>query len=194
MKHDFYEDYNEIMFDERDTIKRFLDKLNSITGQNVWRFAPAIDMMANNGTHVKLNAIESDDDRFVVFYVDEPIQKNVKWECMHFAYGALSEVIDALPELDNIIPDVMDTHNSHNAELVRKINAAWKSEKYHNRFKDILYALLMRDYNEYEYKYCDIPKDADIDYAIDHAHEIMEGVCDDLDLETILSFIRYEED
>jgi hypothetical protein len=192
MKHDFYEDYNEIMFDERDTIKRFLDKLNSITGQSVWRFAPAIDMMANNGTHVKLNAIKLDDDRFVVFYVDEPIQKNVKWECIHFAYGALSKVIDALPELDELIPDIMDTHNSHNAELVRKINAAWKSEKYHLMFGDILYAIGCRDNQEIYEKY-DVIIDCN-EAAMDCAHEIMEGVCDDLDLKTILSFIRYEED
>ena len=29
--------------------------------------------------------------------------------------------------------------------------------------------------------------------AMEHAYEIMEDVCDNRDLETILSFIRYEE-
>lgn len=88
--------------------------------------------------------------------------------------------------------DIMDTYNSHNAELVRKINAAWKDAKYHNSFSEILLALLVRDHEEYIDKYCEI-EDYSGDWAMEHAHEIMEGVCDDWDLETILSFIRYEE-
>jgi uncharacterized protein YeeX (DUF496 family) len=85
--------------------------------------------------------------------------------------------------------DIMDTYNSHNAELVRKINAAWKDEKYHDLFGDILYALACRDMDEWEEKYKDIIHNSED--AMNHAHEIMEGVCDDWDLETILSFIRY---
>lgn len=91
--------------------------------------------------------------------------------------------------------DIMDTYNAHNPELVRKINKAWKNKKYHNLFGDILLALARRDEEEIGDKYGDLnvaiqePKD-----AMDYAHEIMEGVCDDWDLETILSFIRYEED
>lgn len=88
--------------------------------------------------------------------------------------------------------DIIDTHNGHNAELVRKINDAWKSVKYHNRFSEILLALLVRDHEEYLDKYCEI-EDYSGDWAMEHAHEIMEGVCDDWDLETILSFIRYKE-
>ena len=87
--------------------------------------------------------------------------------------------------------DIMDTYNGHNEELVRKINAAWKSKKYHDSFGDILYALACRDMAEWEEKYNDIIHDSED--AMKHAHEIMEGVCDDWDLETILSFIRYEE-
>ena len=88
--------------------------------------------------------------------------------------------------------DIMDTYNSHNAELVRKINAAWKKEVYHKLFGTILLALLYRDNMEYEQKFGEI-LDYSEEYAMNHAHEIMEGVCDDQDLETILSFIRYEE-
>lgn len=88
--------------------------------------------------------------------------------------------------------DIMDTHNGHNAELVRKINAAWKSDKYHDKFEGILHALLERDYEEYCDKF-EVPEVTTSDYAMNHAYEIMEGVCDDRDLETILSFIRYEE-
>jgi hypothetical protein len=87
--------------------------------------------------------------------------------------------------------DIMDTYNAHNAELVRKINDAWKSKKYHDSFGDILYAIACRDMDEWEEKYNDIIHDSED--AMNHAHEIMEDVCDDWDLETILSFIRYEE-
>jgi hypothetical protein len=88
--------------------------------------------------------------------------------------------------------DIMNTYNGHNAELVRKINAAWRYDKYHDKFSEILLALLVRDHEEYIDKYCEI-EDYSGDWAMEHAHEIMEGVCDDWDLETILSFIRYKE-
>lgn len=88
--------------------------------------------------------------------------------------------------------DIIDTYNGHSAELVRKINAAWKSPKYHDRFSEILIALSSRDHTEFEEKFnCSVEPDGT--WAMEHAHEIMEGVCDDTDLQTILLFIRYEE-
>lgn len=90
-----------------------------------------------------------------------------------------------------LVTNIMDTYNSHDAELVCKINTAWKSVKYHERFQHILFALACRDSDELYEKF-EI-KISDIGYAMTYAHEIMEGVCDDLDLETILSFIRFEE-
>lgn len=86
--------------------------------------------------------------------------------------------------------DIMDTYNSHNPELVRKINDAWKSVKYHNMFGDILFALGCRDKQEIMDKFDVVIYSNET--AMDNAHEIMEGVCDDLDLECILKFIRYE--
>jgi len=88
--------------------------------------------------------------------------------------------------------DIMNTYNGHNPELVRKINDAWKNEKYHDSFGDILYAIACRDMDEWKEKYDDIIHDSED--AMYHADEIMEGVCDDLDLKTILNFIRYEEE
>lgn len=87
--------------------------------------------------------------------------------------------------------DIIDMYNGHRPELVRKINAAWKDAKYHDRFGDILFALGSRDKQEIQDKF-DIVIDCN-EAAMDNAHEIMEGVCDDWDLGTILSFIRYEE-
>lgn len=91
---------------------------------------------------------------------------------------------------DHSCCDIMDTYNSHNVELVRKINTAWKDGRYHDSFGDILYALTCRDMDEWEENYNDIIHDSED--AMRHAHEIMEDVCDDQDLETILSFIRYK--
>lgn len=94
---------------------------------------------------------------------------------------------------EEVYSDIMDTYNAHNPELVRKINAAWKNKKYHDKFEGILHALLERDYEEYCDKF-EVPEATTSDYAMSHAYEIIEGVCDDWDLETILSFIRYKED
>lgn len=87
--------------------------------------------------------------------------------------------------------NIIDAYNGHNPELVEKINKAWNDPKYVDRFGVILLALLTRDQKEYEDTFNTVAK-LTRDYAIDHAHEIMEGVGDDWDLETILSFIRYE--
>ena len=96
-------------------------------------------------------------------------------------------------EVRQKINDIMDTSNGHNPELVRKINDAWKVVENQHAFQHILYAILMTHQDEYEERIGDIPEDADLDYAWEHAHEIMQSVCDDRDLDTILSFIRYEE-
>ena len=102
------------------------------------------------------------------------------------------EYLEVILRWLNARGDIMDTHNAHNPELVRKINAAWRDDKYHDKFEGILHALLERDYEEYCDKF-EVPEVTTSDYAMNHAHEIMEGVCDDWDLETILSFIRYKE-
>lgn len=88
--------------------------------------------------------------------------------------------------------DIIDTYNAHDEELVRKINAAWRNPKYHNMFGAILLALLKRDTKEFEDIFnCDVTLSEE--YAMNNAHEIMQGMGDDWDLETILSFVRYKE-
>lgn len=102
------------------------------------------------------------------------------------------EYLEAILKWMNTRGDIMDTYNGHNKELVQKINDAWKSEKYRTRFMHILIAIAFRDSEEYIEKFDESPED-DGEWAMNHAHEIMEGVCDDQDLECILNFIRYEE-
>ena len=122
-----------------------------------------------------------DDDNKEAIYLEE---KDIRPEYLVDLVGYIE---------DHCRCDIIDTYNAHNPELVRKINAAWRDDKYHNSFSEILLALLYRDHEEYIDKYCEI-EDYSCDWAMEHAHEIMEGVCDDLDLECILNFIRYEED
>ena len=92
--------------------------------------------------------------------------------------------------------DIMDTYNGHNAKLVKNINAAWKSPEYHYRFAFIVYSIAQRDYSECEEKLsCDM-KDFLLsiieDCDKDSIHKVLEEICDDIDLQTILLFIRYE--
>ena len=348
--------YDEVLWDERDIIEKFLkDQYDIRYGRqrDTWHFEPAIEMIARQGSTVTLTDIELNKDSIVNFIVDTRLKKGVILECFDFAYGELGKVIEALPDVNqimiknavsdiarlcsecsvnleenpfvakingkkasialvdyidgrviaynhdgkvvsdeytsdffvglrdhinievlhrydeynkfvkflseqpnlcfepadwgftihgtdvlvdvlsasldangklqlcveddnkeaiyleekDILPEylvdlvgyiedhcrceIIDTYNSHNQELVRKINDAWKSEEYHDRFGDILFALGSRDKQEIQEKF-DIVIDSN-ETAMDNAHEIMEGVCDDWDLETILSFIRYKE-
>lgn len=353
------ERYNEVMYDERDIIEKFLKEQYDIRygrQRDTWHFEPAVKMMNIYGNEILVTDVMLDKDVFVKF-IGTFCNKQDEYECFHFAYGELSNVIEALPDVNQILIknavsdiaclcrecsvnieespfntningksvsvalvdyidgrviaynhegkvvsdeytsdffvglrdhinievlhryneynklvkflseqpnlrfepanwgdveftihgtdvkvdvlsasldsngklqlsvdddnretiyleekdirpeylvdlvgyiedhcrcDIMDTYNGHNEELVRKINAAWRDPKYHNKFSEILLALLVRDHEEYIDKYCEI-EDYSGDWAMEHAHEIMEGVCDDWDLETILSFIRYKE-
>lgn len=95
-------------------------------------------------------------------------------------------------EANGYYKGIINPYNGHNRELVDKICDAWDNPKYHDRFADILFALGCRDKQEIQDNY-DIVINCN-ETAMDNAHILMEGVCDDWDLETILSFIRYEED
>ena len=143
-----------------------------------------------HGTDVKVDILSAsldannklqlcvDDDGQEIIYLKE---KDIRPEYLVDLVGYIE---------DHCYRDIMGTYNGHNVELVRKINTAWKDRRYHDSFGDILYALTCRDMDEWEEKYNDIIHDSED--AMVHAHEIMEDVCDDQDLETILSFIRYK--
>lgn len=107
------------------------------------------------------------------------------------------EYLEVILKWLNTRGDIMDTYNAHNPELVRKINNAWKSGKYNQDFGYIVYSIAQRDYSECKEKFdCDMGNFLssiidDCDFGC--IHNVLENVCDDQDLETILSFIRYEE-
>lgn len=143
-----------------------------------------------HGTDVKVDVLSAslDSNGKLQLCVDDDGQETIYFDEKDIRPEYLVDLVGYIE--DHCRCDIMDTYNGHNAELVCKINDAWKSVKYHNSFSEILLALLVRDHEEYIDKYCEI-EDYSGDWAMEHAHEIMEGVCDDWDLETILSFIRY---
>lgn len=160
------------------------------------RFEPADwghVMFTIHGTDVKVDVLSAslDSNGKLQLCVDDDGQETIYLEEKDIRPEYLVDLVDYIE--DHCRYDIMDTYNGHNPELVRKINSAWRDDKYHNSFSEILLALLYRDHEEYIEKYGEV-EDYSVDYAMAHAHEIMEGVCDDLDLECILNFIRYEEE
>ena len=143
-----------------------------------------------HGTDMKVDVLSAslDANTKLMLCVDDDNKETIYLEEKDIRPEYLVDLVSYIE--DNSYNDIMDTHNGHNPELVRKINAAWKKKVYHDRFVDILFAIGCRDKEEILEKF-DIIIDCD-ETAMDNAHEIMEGVCDDWDLETILGFIRYK--
>lgn len=92
--------------------------------------------------------------------------------------------------------EIMDTTNGHDKELVTKINKLWSRER--ERFAAILCALYRRDFEEIYNadSFLGLPNDkmqaADTlirewDF---HAYNYLQHIADDLDLQTIINFIR----
>lgn len=93
-------------------------------------------------------------------------------------------------KIDPWYTKIMNPYNGHNVNLVNKICEAWDNEKHYPFFKQILFAFASRDAEEIWEKLGIKIKSED--EAMDYAHEIMEHICDDLDLECILKFVRFD--
>ena len=108
MKHEDYRiRYNEIMFDERDMIKKFLEKTADIRyGNQMFEYTlePMVEVISVTGLRVKVREVVLNDDGDVTFLV-YPYKTSTmeRWECSNFALGELSKIIDALPEADDFI-------------------------------------------------------------------------------------------
>ena len=94
-------------------------------------------------------------------------------------------------------PDVMDTTNGHDPELVGKINRAWNEKR--EQFRPILRALYDRDIKEIMdsdvWNWTDDAKSVKETLHDDwdiHADNYLMYIADDLDLKAILYFLRYE--
>lgn len=82
---------------------------------------------------------------------------------------------------------IINPYNGHNRKLVDAICDAWDENS--KRFEGILFAFCIRDEQEIKDKFDGYCPQTSED-ALDFAHEIMENVCDDMDLECILKFLR----
>ena len=117
-----------------------------------------------------------------------------EWETTEIGFSQ-SDKIKILPGYE----DVMDTTNSHNPELVAKINIAWNTKR--NQFYSILCALYERDIKEImdndAFKCPDLAEccqntalnkmKAEWDF---YAPNYLQHIADDADLECILNFLH----
>ena len=149
-----------------------------------------------NGTDVKVDVLSAflDADGKLQLCVDDNRQETLWFGEKDIRPEYLVDLVGYIE--DHCRFDIMDTYNGHNAKLVKKINAAWKSPEYYYRFAYIVYSIAQRDYSECEEKLsCDM-KDFLLsiieDCNKDSIHKVLEEICDDIDLQTILLFIRYE--
>ena len=139
-----------------------------------------------------VSSIHRDDQGYITIYgndIDANDCDGIKLEEENIKPSYLTSIIELLEK--DMYGDIIDTYNAHDEELVRKINAAWNDEDYHDKFGDILLAIGRRDKKEIAKK-LDCETD-NYETAMANAHEILQHICDDQDLETILSFIRYKE-
>jgi hypothetical protein len=89
----------------------------------------------------------------------------------------------------NVEPERIMDSVSHDEKLIGYINYIWARNHY--SFEPILTILYQRDQEEAEDKGVSAPTEDNFD---EFAYEFLNRVCDNVDLKTIIDFIRYRED
>ena len=130
--------------------------------------------------------------------VDEvrPCKDNEDWIVVEIGFSKSNEV-KILPDYE----DIMDTTNSHNPELVAKINIAWNEKR--EMFFPIMCALYKRDNDEIlaSDAFADwdkVSKDYDTLYEYMEAnwdieaYNYLQHIADDTDLECILNYLHVQ--
>lgn len=115
-------------------------------------------------------------------------------------WGYFTEISYSNKDKIELIPnysDVMDTTQNHDPELVRKINQAWNEKR--EEFCPILRALYNRDIKEImdsdAWNWTDdveSVKETLLDEWDAHADNYLMHIADDMDLKTILNFLRID--
>lgn len=111
-------------------------------------------------------------------------------------YGTCCLEILAHKMNDEVFESIMDTTNGHREDLVTKINKLWNDHR--EKFAPILCALYKRDFEEIYNadSFADLPDDKEqalaelINEWDFHAYNYLQHISDDLDLQTIINFIR----
>ena len=152
-----------------------------------------------DGTDVTFDvlSVRRNDNGGLVIYgndIDADVYDNIELTEKDIKHEYLVGIINEMKR--NKYSDIMNTYNGHNEELVRKINTAWKNSVYRHRFAFVVYSIAQRDYSECEEKFnCDMGNFlASIidDCDFESIHNVLQEICDDIDLQTILLFIRYK--
>lgn len=122
------------------------------------------------------------------YYTDKDVYAEVD-DAAQEAENALRKLAKKMRHYDTGAHNVMTHFNAHNPDLVRAINDAWKNPLMRGNFGFVLGAIVERDREEVEDKLENFPESFDETLAM--ASDILENICDDEDLKTILSFVGY---
>ena len=133
-------------------------------------------------------------DRGILVDEVKPCEGNEDWVVCEIGFSQ-AEKVDILPDYE----EIMDTTNTHNPELVKKINIAWNEKR--EQFFPIMCALYKRDIEEimdsdaftfpweHEYTaddaYLYLAENWDIE-----ADNYLQHIADDTDLECVLNFLH----
>lgn len=145
MKHDFYEDYNEIMYNERDVIVKFLEEKDKLSIQDEcgrlkgrWDFNHPVKLYSvKDCREIFVTAIILHTYKILVF---ESSVSESEYTCDDFFYGELCKVIEALPEIEdianiNIMEDLKEISAKYDVEKLLKQNP-FKGKYVNFKFKD----------------------------------------------------------
>ena len=125
----------------------------------------------------------------------DDIGYNVKFypnKIIHTSYSG--EYTYEIKEKNN---NILDDDVVHDPQIVNDINELylhWGGDRVPWLFQAILYAILQRDWSKYEEEFGFLPVDFDADsIEREHAHNIMQFLCDDNDLYYIINYVKKYE-
>ena len=122
------------------------------------------------------------------YHTDKDVYAEVD-DAAQEAENALRKLAEKMRYYDPDAHDVMTHFNAHNPDLVRAINDAWKIPTMRDNFGIVLAAIIERDCDDVGDRLEHFPES--FDETLVMAGDILEKVCDDEDLKTILSFVGY---
>lgn len=186
MQGSFYDEVDDFVNYRFDTMKT-ADKI-----RDAFPYGIAVnDHISYEGGIFKVTGFS---ERGVLVEEIKPCPENPDWIVVEIGF-AKSDKVKILPDYE----DIMDTTNSHNPELVAKINIAWNEKR--EMFFPIMCALYKRDIEEimdseaftfpWEHGYTadDVYLYLAENWDIE-AYNYLQHIADDTDLECILNYLH----
>ena len=151
------------------------------------------DMRDNALEKMKWNTEYKED--FYDMAEDDYIGYDVKFypnKIIHTSYSG--EYTYEIKEKNN---NILDDDVVHDPQIVNEINELyihWGGDRVPWEFQAILYCILQREWGKYEETFGFLPADFDADsIEREHAHNIMQFLCDDNDLYYIINYVKKYE-